>query len=310
MSKVKNKLVSVVIPTYQRPKYFIEALESVLAQSHSNLEIFVTDNSHNTDTKEAIKKYIKQDSRIIYEHHPEYMSARENWTRAKAYDNQKAEYVQWLMDDDMLFPTKIEDMLEVYCYDPTIALVTSPRRAIDAEGSFIEDMNPLACRKDNVYYGKDICNIMLKTMTNFIGEPSTAFIKKNNQYKNTLGWAPTANTAYNISDFPTWLACLEHGDLYYMAEPKSYYRVHPGQQQRQVATVISCIICWANCLMYAIEKNIYVKRLDDIKQAIQSWDRNLTFAVECIEKENYNDTCRINDLLLTDDKINKFRQHN
>lgn len=50
MSKFRNKLVSVIIPKYQRSKYFIEALESVLRQTHTNFEIFITDNRHDTDT--------------------------------------------------------------------------------------------------------------------------------------------------------------------------------------------------------------------------------------------------------------------
>ena len=36
-------LVSIVIPTYQRPEYFAMALESVLAQTYKKLDIFITD---------------------------------------------------------------------------------------------------------------------------------------------------------------------------------------------------------------------------------------------------------------------------
>lgn len=38
-------LVSVIIPTYCRPKLFKIALYSVLNQTYKNIEIFITDNS-------------------------------------------------------------------------------------------------------------------------------------------------------------------------------------------------------------------------------------------------------------------------
>ncbi len=42
MENIKNvPLVSILIPTYNRPHYFKIALESALAQTYSNIEIIV-----------------------------------------------------------------------------------------------------------------------------------------------------------------------------------------------------------------------------------------------------------------------------
>lgn len=42
MNNIKNPpLVSILIPTYNRPHYFKIALESALAQTYSNIEIIV-----------------------------------------------------------------------------------------------------------------------------------------------------------------------------------------------------------------------------------------------------------------------------
>lgn len=41
-------LVSIIIPTYQRPEYFRIALTSAVQQTYRNLDIFITDNSHDT----------------------------------------------------------------------------------------------------------------------------------------------------------------------------------------------------------------------------------------------------------------------
>ncbi|MCI6099854.1 MAG: glycosyltransferase [Selenomonas sp.] len=99
-------LVSVIIPTYQRPDYFRQALASAAGQMYRNLDIFVTDNSHNEETKRVYEKCFADDSRIRYEHHPEY-DMWGNWHRSNGYDNPEATYVNWLMDDDLFVPEKM-----------------------------------------------------------------------------------------------------------------------------------------------------------------------------------------------------------
>ena len=99
-SKDIYPLVSIVIPTFERPHYFRLALESVLAQTYRNLDIFITDNSHNTETADMMRRDFADDPRIHYEHHPSY-GLYENWACARRYDNKDAADVNWLMDDDL-----------------------------------------------------------------------------------------------------------------------------------------------------------------------------------------------------------------
>ena len=47
-------LVSVIIPTYSRPKYLKRCLESVLNQTYKNIEIFVVDDN-NPETEARIE---------------------------------------------------------------------------------------------------------------------------------------------------------------------------------------------------------------------------------------------------------------
>ncbi|MGR5989353.1 glycosyltransferase family 2 protein [Bacillus paranthracis] len=52
-------LVSVLIPTYNRPNYFKIALDSVLAQEYPNIEIIITDDSTNDETYSIVAPLIK-----------------------------------------------------------------------------------------------------------------------------------------------------------------------------------------------------------------------------------------------------------
>lgn len=308
MSKISNELVSVVIPTFERPKLLREALESVLAQTHSNLEIFITDNSHNTETKDLIQQYRNRDSRIIYEHHPEYTVAKQNFRRAQTYNNPKAKYVNWLMDDDLFMPTKIEDMLLAFEAYPNVSLVTSTRRSIDMSGRYYEDINFFNYDKDVVIKGSAAGRAILSNISNWIGEPTTALIKKECMIDNRLGWHPTVNAKYNIVDFTTWLSCLEHGDLYYMVEPKSYYRVHDGQQQHNPRIMASAAICWGVCMEYAWKNKIYLIEPVDFLLGAEFWYKLFTRAIKKIETSNLNDEMLFSDLLNIYDRIENIRR--
>ena len=52
-----HPLVSIMIPTYNRPELFEKTLQSALAQSYEHIEILVNDNSTNEDTNSLIRKY-------------------------------------------------------------------------------------------------------------------------------------------------------------------------------------------------------------------------------------------------------------
>ena len=50
-------LVSILIPTYNRPDYFELALQSALKQTYQNIEIIIADGSTDMKTEEGIKAY-------------------------------------------------------------------------------------------------------------------------------------------------------------------------------------------------------------------------------------------------------------
>ncbi|RUT63328.1 hypothetical protein C1149_16050 [Clostridium botulinum] len=68
-------LVSVLIPTYNRPEYFKEALESVINQTYRNIEIIIGDDSTNDETENLIKEnYLNNYDNIKYYHNRKFRS--------------------------------------------------------------------------------------------------------------------------------------------------------------------------------------------------------------------------------------------
>ena len=267
-------LVSVVIPTFERPHYFRLALESVLAQTYRNLDIFITDNSHNTETADMMRRDFSNDPRIHYEHHPSY-GAFENWARARSYDNADARYVNWLMDDDLFMPDKIAVMMDAFFAHPDVSFVTSYRELVDADGNKLPDIpvtSPIA-QEITKFGGETIGTNILAHLTNFVGEPTTALLKKKFMLDgHDLGFSGKEGK-YLISDFPTWLRLLSQGNMVYFPRPLSKFRVHDGNEQRSLPCRIRAIICWALVIREAMERNIYLHDSDTRRKAVTGWLR-------------------------------------
>jgi len=64
--KKKKPLVSVVIPTYNREKVLGRAMESVLNQSYTNLELIIADDCSDDNTEQLVKSMMEKDGRIRY----------------------------------------------------------------------------------------------------------------------------------------------------------------------------------------------------------------------------------------------------
>lgn len=266
----REPLVSIVIPTYQRPEYFAMALESVLAQTYKNLDIFITDNSHNEDTKNIIQKYLG-DERIHYEHHPDF-DAVGNWQRAFDHNNPQAEYVNFLMDDDVFMPHKIKTMLDLYNSNTGISLVTSYRGLIDTEARVLPDreFNKRLSETPARYSGKNAGKTMLSNLVNFIGEPTTVLVCKKYLKDNYYGWNYLPMDR-RISDFPCWLHLLTQGDMIYWPEPLSFMRIHDGQQQRSVECQYAGFLCWAEEIMYAWKQRKFFDTVEEYRQALANY---------------------------------------
>ncbi len=87
-------LASVIIPTFNREKYVIKALESVLAQTYRSYEIIVIDDGSTDHTAEALRKF---SGRIVYHRQDNKgVSAARNTGIRLA----KGEWVAFLDSDD------------------------------------------------------------------------------------------------------------------------------------------------------------------------------------------------------------------
>ena len=98
------ELVSIIMPTYNCARFIRESIDSVLAQTYTNWELIIVDDSSTDNTAEMIANF--NDPRIHYLRNEQNEGAA--LTRNKALRAVKGRYIAFLDSDDLWHPDKLE----------------------------------------------------------------------------------------------------------------------------------------------------------------------------------------------------------
>ncbi|WP_324721951.1 glycosyltransferase family 2 protein [Salinimicrobium sp. HB62] len=109
---MKEPLVSIIIPTFNRSTFLRETINSVKEQSYHNWECLVVDDGSSDFTKELMEFILAEDSRIKYLKRPETWLKGANSCRNFGFKKSKGEYIQWLDSDDIISSEKLESQIK------------------------------------------------------------------------------------------------------------------------------------------------------------------------------------------------------
>lgn len=115
---MEQPLVTIVMPAYNAERFIAEAIESVLAQTYPNWELFVVDDGSMDRTAEVAKRYKDPRIRFLRKHNGGIGSAR-NLALEKAHGS----FLCCLDSDDVLSPRSLETRLDVFSKDPGLDIV-------------------------------------------------------------------------------------------------------------------------------------------------------------------------------------------
>jgi O-antigen biosynthesis protein len=113
------KLVSIIIPTYNRAHLISRTIDSCLRQDYSQIEILVVDDHSIDQTAQVVQGY--KDPRVKYFLHENNLGVAA--ARNTGLRNALGEFVAFLDSDDEWMPEKISRQLEVFKNHPGIGLV-------------------------------------------------------------------------------------------------------------------------------------------------------------------------------------------
>ena len=236
MSNSLKPLVSVVIPTYNRYKYLLRAIDSIRKQTYlnegGNIEIIVV-NDKSTD-KQYYDMKEEENLKIIHleKNTKELFGyACAGYGRTIGVNNSNGKYIAFLDDDDWWVPEKIEKQVKVLEENKDIKFCCTD--------GFSWKNGGIACIYNKEGHWEYLKNKM-KLDTSFPSVWTKDFLQIHNTVVTSSVMCTkellTIIKGFNIikngqEDYDCWLRCLDNTNAYYIDDPLFFYDTHHGDGQ-------------------------------------------------------------------------------
>lgn len=159
-------LVSIIIPTYNRKQYIVDAIDSCLAQTYPNCEIIIVDDGSTDDTEVFLRNHYGGQIRYIYQDNQGPGIARNTGIAAA-----RGELIHFCDADDQLMPEKVEMSVDYLLTHPDVAVVHTYYQFVASDGKTPVETRPFPD------FGDDLFCELLKLTGNHILISSTMIRK-------------------------------------------------------------------------------------------------------------------------------------
>lgn len=204
--------VSVIIPTYNRANYVVEAIESVFNQTYRNMETIVIDDGSTDDTQEKISQ-LRDRIKYIYQDNRGPAIAR-NWgIRAS-----QGEFIAFLDSDDVWLAEKLELQIGLLESRREVGLVYSDAFRSYGNTGIIEKDTEFVRLKP--YAGWTFGHLF---RDNFI-HTSTVVVRK--RCLEEVGVFDEGGNFVPAEDYDLWLRIAARYQIDYINKPLIKYRDH------------------------------------------------------------------------------------
>ncbi|MDI6572590.1 glycosyltransferase family 2 protein [Leuconostoc lactis] len=203
-----NGLVSVIMPNYNTGEYVIDAINSVLRQTYSDIELIVVDDKSNDDSVSSIKEMANLDERI------KLVLLDENQGAANARNigiqQARGKYLAFIDSDDIWIQTKLEKQLK-YMSDNNIAFLASYYDYVDFQNNSLNKVIKGPLERDYFEVLRNCPgNSTVIYNTEMLGKTTIPLIRRRN-------------------DYVMWLKVIKKAKmLYVMPEILVHYRIRPN----------------------------------------------------------------------------------
>jgi glycosyltransferase involved in cell wall biosynthesis len=128
--------VSVIIPAYNGDRYIVQAVESVLSQTFTDLEIIVVDDGSTDLTHQVLEPYLDR-IHYFYQENQGVAAARN-----RGIKEAKGDLIAFLDQDDFFLPDKLAAQVALFRSSPSLGIVNSGWHLVNEQGEIISDIKP------------------------------------------------------------------------------------------------------------------------------------------------------------------------
>lgn len=227
----EEPLVSIALCAYNGAKFIRKQLDSILHQTHKNLEIIVVDDCSTDDTYEILRGYAKKDDRIRCYKNEVNQGYNKNFEKAISFTT--GTYIAISDQDDIWLPKKIALLLEGI----------GDKWLIFSNSYYINDGDERIREERTLVMGLDMPSSNYKSLllTNYVTGHNTLFKKEFISY-----FLPFPEKGF----YDWWMGfiALYHQKIAFLDEVLTKYRIHEasviqkrnnsGQEKREVIKTI------------------------------------------------------------------------
>jgi len=149
--------VSVLMPVYNAAPYLREAIDSIIAQTYTDLELIIVDDGSTDNSLEIIRSYMDQRIRVFAESHQGLVV-----TRNKGLSEARGAYIACMDADDISDPYRFAKQVTYLDAQPNVVVVGCWARVINPSGEDTgKRLTPLSSGRDlhvKLYAIDDIVN--------------------------------------------------------------------------------------------------------------------------------------------------------
>ncbi|HTJ92637.1 MAG TPA: glycosyltransferase family 2 protein [Pararobbsia sp.] len=223
-------LVSICVPTCNRPELFELSLRACLAQTHDHIEVLIGDDSDNDATQNLIRECYAHDARVRYlRNAPRFGQAR---NVANLFNQARGSKIVLMHDDDLIEPDAVEAMLALWRIHPDLDIAFGDQYVIDMDGNIDHE----ASRTGNIAF----CRTReAEGLQKTPGRTGLVSMFPNN------GWMANADLVRRVNyqerfgvgcDFAFGVqVCLAAQQIYYLHRYVSSYRLTNGSTSQTTA---------------------------------------------------------------------------
>ncbi len=128
----RSPVVSIALPVYNGADTVSQVVESVLAQTHTDLELVISDNASTDGTEEICRQFAHDDPRVVYRRHRTNVGLLNNFISAA--EGTVGTHLRWIGDDDWLDPGYVSHVMDAFAEDERRVVVTTQIVYTDADG--------------------------------------------------------------------------------------------------------------------------------------------------------------------------------
>jgi len=126
---MKNQIVSVIMPTYNRENYLRYAIDSVLNQTYKNLELHIIDDGSTDGTRDLVNSY--DDNRIKYYHQG---NRGQSVARNVGIKNASGKFICFLDSDNLWKLDKLERQIKLMDENRDYQIIYGENEIINEDG--------------------------------------------------------------------------------------------------------------------------------------------------------------------------------